>query len=169
MSECDREALTARSSWRTKVCGAIKNGLNHPGFHSRRRQGICIFSKTLRLAPGPTQLSVECVLGVLFPSVKRPWREINLAEAATKVTNDWFRNCAFPTCVHGVGGDKLSFQYRTNFTAQLCEGDIFYETYCYASRKILRFMRGSRECIKREARKSANLKLPKLIRTFIWQ
>jgi len=87
---------------------------------------VLFFYKTLRLAPGPTQLSVEWVPAVLFPSVKRPWREVNLAEAATKVKNDWFRNCAFPTCLHGVGGNKLNIQYRTNFTVQLCEGDIIY-------------------------------------------
>ena len=50
-------------------------------------QDICIFSKTVRLAPGPIQLSVEWVPGVLFPSVRRPWREVNLAEAAIRVKN----------------------------------------------------------------------------------
>jgi len=50
-------------------------------------QDICILSKTVRLAPGPTQLPVEWVPVVLFPSVKWPWREVNVAEAATKVKN----------------------------------------------------------------------------------
>ena len=71
--------------------------------------------------------------------------------------------------MHGVGGDKLNFQYRTNFTVQLCEGDIFCETYCYVRRKNLRFLWDSREYIKREARKEASLKLCKVIRSCILQ
>ena len=62
-------------------------------------QDICIFCKTVRLASGPTQLSVEWVPGVLFPSVKRPRREVNLAEAATKVKNGFVTVLSRSVCM----------------------------------------------------------------------
>ena len=42
---------------------ATRYGLDRPGFESRKRKEIFLFSKTSRPALGPTQLSIQCVSG----------------------------------------------------------------------------------------------------------
>jgi len=61
-----------------------------------------LLSTTSRQAMGPTQLSIQWVLGALSPGVKRPARETDDSPPSSVKVKDSWRYISTPIRLHGV-------------------------------------------------------------------
>jgi hypothetical protein len=96
---------------RAEIAQSILRRAGRPGFDSRRRQEIFLFSAS-RPALGPTQPPIEWVLGALPSVVNQPGLEVDHSPPSSADVKKGVAIPPLPICLHGKGKSICNRPWR---------------------------------------------------------